>query len=194
MKKQRIFTLIAMGLVALLLTAGLVAAKAVRTEFSGVRYLVPDVNPIEPGTQWNSDEVAHMRDRLTAWRVETNDPRVFGTKYFVVNFNLQLPEKTGLCLAKGPMWGTFTLVPDLYCTEWDEDICVDWTGAWEGTYTGYWDGEGYAYQNYVGHGTGELEGLQIRAFTEVRDPDCPPPPPPQKTWDFTGHILDPHGE
>jgi hypothetical protein len=193
MKKQRIFTLIIVGMVTLLLTAGPVLAQAVRTKFEGTR--IRTIGMIEPGTSWDSDGVRHMRDRMGVWGIETNDDdRVSGQKYFVINFNSQLPDKTGRCFIMGPMWGTFILVPDIYCTGRDDkDLCIEWTGSWEGTYTGNWDGYGYAYQDYVGHGTGELEGLQIRAFTEVLYPSCETSPP-NNIWSFEGYILDPHGE
>lgn len=192
MKKQRVFTLIVIVLITVLLSAGPVLAQAVKTEFEGTR--LNTIGNIDPGTSWDSDGVGHTRDRLSVWGIDTNDPRVTGQKYFVINYNFQLPEKTGRCVASGPMWGTFTLVPDIYCTDWDSDLCVEWTGSWEGTYTGKWDGYGYAYQDYVGHGTGELEGLKIRVFSDVLDPACPPPPPPFKTWSFDGSILNPGGK
>jgi hypothetical protein len=186
MMKQRIFTLIAVGLAALLLTAGLVLAKT-KTPFSGDRN---DIVMVDFGDVWstgNGDKIIdHGRDRIVTFQLDTDDDRVTGTDRLVVNFNQELT----LPWPSGPIWGTFKIFPDNLCTNPDEESC---DGFWEGTMTGDSYANGYWYNNYVGHGTGVLAGLKLEAFIYVECLGPDGPFPPARRWLVEGYILDDDG-
>jgi hypothetical protein len=97
------------------------------------------------------------------WFDDTSDPRMTG--YTTVQAKFKGPD-----FANGHVWGTFQTEP------------LAFEGTWEGTWTGKLI-DGVPFFKAVGHGTGELEGLQMKASFEG-SPDG---------ILISGRILDPHG-
>ena len=171
MKKQSIIILIVVALVALLFSAGPVAGEAVKIEFSGE---MCRAGMVDPGKTWTSPGgIKHIRDMQTSWNV-FSEALVDGNMRRVMNVNCHVPSRIG------PFWGTFSLVLTDYPLS-----------SWEGTYTGYRYEDGLMYSRWVGHGTGDLEGLKIKFYVTKPpgvNPGCP------KWIPLTGYILSPHGE
>jgi len=172
MKKQRIFTVIVVSLLALLLSSVPVQAQAVKIEFSGE---MCRTQRVDPGKRWTTPGgVAHGRDIETNWAVDSAEDLVAGDMHRFMNANWL--DRVG------PFWGTFSLV-----------LTSDPLSSWEGTYTGYRYEDGLMYSRWVGHGRGDIEGLKIKFYVtkpaEVL-PDCEEMTP----LTLTGDILDPHGE
>jgi hypothetical protein len=190
MKKERTFTLIVMGLVALFLTAGLVVAKSQNTYFARQLRIWA-----QRGTDYIQEYPAdryHIRDRHVIVRVfDCTDPDdvcdwIEGYMHRSENANLNMPARQG---GTGVLFGTFELFPNELCTDWEEfgayDVCIEGNGSWVGTYTRKLTEDAVIF-SLDGHGTGVLEGLRIKR-DDFMERDNPPAP-------FTGYILDPGGK
>lgn len=93
---------------------------------------------------WCVDSRTKVRNRVLTGLVDTaSDPRVQGTIKTVMNLNLDDSFE-------GPAWGTY-------------EIEVPGRGTWEGTWQGRHRGLRLATYHLVAHGSGEFEGLQLRA-------------------------------
>ena len=148
-----------------LLSPGAARAQGERTEFDTLAMAacaplpscaIPDRGSIAcPGGGESSTSLmppwcpagtrTRVRDRVLVYTiVETSERRVSGTITFRLNMNLDSDTFSG------PIWGTYKLeVPD--------------QGSWEGTWVGRARTAAYWTYNVVLHGTGELEGLLLRA-------------------------------
>jgi len=143
----RRFALVA--IVCLLVTAGLIAGRAIVTPFT-VTEIMGDT--LEPGTYTFPDGNMHMRDvvKECVWTGAT-DSRLNGTSRVVENGNFG-KDMTG------PMWGTFRSAKRGSGT---------WDGVWAGYFnlaqvTGEYDG--------TGHGGGDYEGLQLKVHCVYTGP------------------------
>ena len=93
---------------------------------------------------WCVGDRTKVRDRvLTGFIDSTSDERVAGTIRVVMNMNLDASYQ-------GPAWGTY-------------EIEVPGRGAWEGTWQGKFHGGSLGTYRLVAHGSGEFEGLELRA-------------------------------
>lgn len=193
MRKQRILTLTVVALVVVLLSAGPVLAGAIKIPFCWKRCGPNRVlDPPQNGTVNVSDGVNHVRNRgRQATIVEcdgTCDPydpeyEPIATYIFFFNTNWKAPDTdAGECSVWGPQWGTFSIVMD-----------GETSPSWEGTFTGNGDNDGYRYQELVGQGIGDFDGLKMKAFIEIIDPGCPQRPA-EADWYFDGYILNPGGK
>jgi hypothetical protein len=172
MKRQKYLKVAIVALaVALLVAAGSVAAKATKTPVTGTECYVEN---IEEGTYWFSEDgVFHLRGYVQLNSEESTDPRVVGSNTVVVNANWRdFDPDTGYGV--GPMWGTYHIDVD----------GID--GSWDGTWTGMVDADGRVSTRARAKGNGDLEGQKISVTVERTTSDL--------CGDFTGHILDPHGE
>jgi hypothetical protein len=135
-----------------------------------------------------SNGVVHFRNRgRQATIVEGDDDCALddpiATLILFFSANWKLPDRdAGECSAWGIQWGTFSIV-----------LAGDTLPSWEGTFNGNGDYDGYRYQDWVGHGMGDFDGLQMRAFSEVIDPGCPQRPT-DADWYIDGEILNPGGQ
>ena len=101
---------------------------------------------------------------------ETSDWRTTGTTIVAMNFK---GTDLGLPAMSGHIWGTF-----------HTDVAsVHGVGAWDGTWTGKMV-DGVPIFKVVGHGSGDLQGLKLKASYEGDSPT---------TIAIRGRILDPHG-
>ena len=172
MKKQSIIILTVVALVMLLLSAGPVVAEAVKTEFSGNRDFIRQV---DAGFFSVSDDgIIHVRDRVVEFEIVTDDPCVTGTQTLVLHNDLAKPVPGGI--PSGTLSGTFSIVLE-----------GEKKPSWEGTFTGYGNADGYWYHIYVGHGKRQFEGLRLYAFSEVKEPG---PDPVKRTWSIEGFIIE----
>ncbi len=165
MRRQRLLVVILAVVTALVLVTGTVAAKATKTEFTGVSTAAV----IDPGVMTYPDGNVHIRGMVLEVYLEADDTRVEGTETVVGNANL---DANGA----GPVWGT-------------SHIEVDYGGGgvWEGTFTGKFYADGTYSHTYVAHGIeGSVEGLEMRGTVVF-------PPDPTQPGISTGTILDPHG-
>jgi hypothetical protein len=176
MKKQSTIMLIVVALVALLFSAGPVAAEETKTEFSGLRNFI---RIVDAGfSHVSNDGVIHVRDRVVEFEIVTDDPSVTGTQTIIPNSDLG-PFDGGVARS-GPTYGTFSIV-----------LNGEKKPSWEGTFAGYGYTDGYWYHIYVGHGKRQFEGLRFYAFSEVIEPG---PNPPSRTWSVYGYILSPEDD
>ena len=125
----------------------------------------------------------HIRGQQALWSVYGGNELLDGDMILVLNANMDGPPKfddnTGVA------FGSFELIPDGYPD-----------GSWVGTYNSHYEYDEYEERSvvesrFVGHGTGELEGLKMKSYdlfiyTGVR---CGP-----KSRPFTVEIHDPKGE
>ena len=187
MKNNKILAVVVVAMAALLLSAGLVAAETVKTEFFGTRTIIPP--PVDFGYSVYSDEADtgtcdtspdycsnHVRDRVVEFSIVTDDPRLTGTQTIVLSADLE-PYGVGDPARSGQLRGTFKIVLD-----------GDKKPSWEGTFTGRGNSDGYWYHIYVGNGKGKFKKLKLYAFSETstRGPD-----PTRKPWNINGYILSP---
>jgi hypothetical protein len=149
MKKQRIFTLIAMGLAAYLLSAGLVLAKTEKIYFSGTR--------CRTSATLEEQEVDGRLKRIggeTFWTVDTGNELVDGEAHmYDTKSNREilqtLQQPPWYVLGTGYISGRVMITPDE----------VD--GYWEGNFTLVWTGGGDVFSQLVAKGKGDLEGLTL---------------------------------
>jgi hypothetical protein len=149
-----VLPLVALGA---LLAPALVASQAKSTEFTvlnmwfaGERGAIscpgggdpsPSLMPpwCEPGSR------THVRDRALVGKVtESTDPRIAGAVFTRINLNLDSSTFSG------EAWGTYVIeVPE--------------RGRWEGIWQGKVHRIDYWTYELVLHGSGEFEGMQIKA-------------------------------
>ena len=151
---------------ALLAVPTAASAKAEVTEYTGTE-TGPDMTVFlsyrQSGPITHYSHVAYFSDETTDWRTT-------GATTVVMNFkgiDLALPTMAG------HIWGTFH-------TDIESEHGV---GAWDGTWTGKMV-EGVPVFKAVGHGSGDLDGLKLKANYEGT---------PLGIIAIEGRILDPHG-
>ncbi len=111
---------------------------------------------------WCVDARTKVRNRLlTGAFVQTTDERVWGTTQVMMNMNLDSSFH-------GPVWGTYVIVRP-------------GRGTWEGTWQGKYEGVGLATYLLVAHGSGEFDGLELRAVIVWRA---------GKGEAWTGEVID----
>jgi hypothetical protein len=116
------------------------AATTDKMAFSGDDTLVEE---LDPGTEWYSDGVWHMRG-WTGRYISTGDsPYYRGDLVIVANWNLHLTN------GNGAIWGTATMQLDAF----DGGFAWKWFGQWSDF---VWSAKG------VAKGFGELDGWQQR--------------------------------
>lgn len=157
-------TAVVLGLLAALLAVpGTALAKAEFTEYTGTETRIPDSFTV---LSIHGTDVVQMRF-TSEWNDVTTDARATGRTVVTGHLTLTDPA-TGT----GVMRGTAVTYV---------------TGQYEGTWESTWQGRliyGVGFFEAVGHGTGDLAGLKMKAtFTGV-DPD---------NVNIEGRILDPHG-
>jgi hypothetical protein len=137
---------------------------------------------VTPGKRWVTDDGAtlHIRSQVHRNVVQSSEPRINGVNTAVISVNLNLTTQAGTANA------TFMLAPDSV------------NGTWQGTGV-FQIKEGKAAGTAVGHGTGELEGQQIRL--ELREvaasanPPCTPAGPSGNVQTkINGFIFNPNGK
>ena len=181
MKKQRIFTVTVVALVALLFSAGPVEAKSkIKTKFSGIRYGPTQLIP-PPGEIWQDPPgvMQFVRGNLfkAAMELKLDGEVVPVWIFYTMNANFELPdEAAGETANKGPMWGTFwfALVDDLTADP-----------IFEGVWTSYGGHYNYRYKSLTGYGMGEYLGLKMKALMWVVDLSIDPS---KNDWFVWGHI------
>lgn len=154
---RRPFTLAALALATLVVTASPAAAQRDRTDFHALAIYtaIPERGEItcpggsEPSPSlmppWCGDTRTKVRDRVvTGSIVQSSDWRVGGATKTVMNMNLD-PS------FEGPIWGTYV-------------IDVPGHGTWEGVWQGQYFGPTLATYRLVAHGSGEFEGFELRAL------------------------------
>jgi hypothetical protein len=164
---------ITLALIACLIIAAPAAARAQTTTFSGMEITCDEAPPSQ---EWMSGNVLHIRSQIVTTRILTDDERVTGTNTIVLNFNLNL--KNG----SGSIYGTFRLQPD------------EVNGAWQGRFSGHFTNF-VTTVHAVGHGTGDIAGLQemitLHGADLPADNPCPSGSPVAATV-VAGRSLDPH--
>lgn len=143
-------------LVALLVVGGgatRVAAQAQTTEATGYEVTCS----IQPGSEWLSGDILHIRGEVATTRtVASNlqtgkaEPRLIGTNTILLNIDVN--TATG----RGTLHGSTTFQPDGIA------------GTWETRFTGTIR-DGIVAVHAVGHGTGELAGMKLRAELQSID-------------------------
>jgi hypothetical protein len=152
-------------LACLLLVAGIVWAKATKTQIEGHIQVIPGTYAEK---YWVDDEgIVHYRG-LTADLLLLDGP-LEGTGTAVVNINLD--PATG----NGDESGAVT-----YQVTWGE-LSGTFEGRFSATYTG-----GFSYSSHVYHGTGDFEGMKMMIDATMSFADFKAA--------YEGIILDPHGE
>lgn len=122
-----------------------VSGKTVKTEFSA-EFTWGGGGPSQDRI---AGQTTHRRNRTTYLIIEESDQPLFaGTLVRIVNFNRN--NRQGIAMR----WGTFEVVM--------EDVVL-WTGTWTGKAR-----EGITTESFVGHGVGDLKGMQIK-FTRMEN-------------------------
>ena len=165
-KAITIITILFLAITVMALFPLSVKAKATKTYFTGTETWVED---IDPGTEWMSGKIYHLRGGVSLYRDVCTDERITGDTTVV--FNLNLDVTTG----RVSFWGTQFTVSDVG------------GGFWEGTWTGKGHADGSSSFRGVGHGRGLFEGLKVKYTIEFS-------PDPTEPGIYSGYILDPHGE
>lgn len=184
--EYRRITIIAVAVIAILLGAGLAAAKATFTPVSATAWIIAPGSGGEvkclggtPTGTWpdcTPGSKVQIRGRNLMFRQLSVDPLLAGIRTVVFNANF---DENG----RGHAWGTWRLVLD------------GGKGEWEGIFTGFGYGWfGAADGNIVGHGTeGEVDGMELRAvFSYDTFPVNPATGQPGLETD-TGYRIDPKG-
>jgi len=161
-------------LVALVVLAVPAAAQTNRSEFESraLYYAIPEPGDITcpdgggplPSLMppWCVDARTKVRNRLlTGAFVQTTDERVWGPVQVVMNMNLDASFH-------GPVWGSYV-------------VALPGRGNWEGTWHGKYEGMSLATYRLVAHGSGEFDGLELRAVIVWRA---------GKGESWTGEIID----
>ena len=179
MKTRTFFKMVFFVCIVLIATASIVAAGGNKSKFNGERiaFLGP---PLFFGAQWSSgpnDIMMNVSSRVAQFYVDTDgdDGRVAGILTTIVNVSFENtePYKTGR------EWGTFVIEPDAYIGSY-----------WTGHYIGKATADGNWHENYIGIGTGELDGLKFRAYMENTDLSDSGPIIPARTWSIDGFIIE----
>lgn len=191
MKKQKILTLIIVGMVTLLISAGPVAADVEDnpqvTTFSGTRCRCGVV----PGTTVTTypDGRMKIKDQEALWFIDVDNVLVTGNWWndMMVNFSA---ERDGM------LHGKFEIFPDALCDGniIGEEPCEDYC---DGKYLGYWKGTWLMFRHDEGYvqflrgqakGKGELKGLKL--MFDIEDPNQGPGINcPAGYQIFNGYIL-----
>jgi hypothetical protein len=134
-------------------------AKATKTQFTGkISWAGGASDPVDR----YAGQTTHRRDRMVPFNIIETDSDLFdGTLIRIANFNRN--DHKGFA----QRWGTFQI--------FSNDVLL-----WEGTWTGR-AAEGSRTENYVGHGVGDLKGLQIKFTAEFPG------------ISVTGLVLNTHG-
>jgi hypothetical protein len=137
---------------------------------------------VTPGKLWVTGEGAtlHIRGQVHRNIVQSAEPRINGTNTAVISVNLNLTMLTGTAN------GTFMITPD------------GLNGTWQGT-GAFQIKEGKAEGTAVAHGTGELEGqqlrLELREVAASASPPCTPAGPGGNVQTrISGVIFNPNGK
>jgi len=166
MKKIKALSFVLVAMIVLLpLPVQAASAQATFTPCEGI--LIP-LGMIDPGRWTYPGGNMHVRDMVTEYQQNMNDPRCSGLTTVVTNANW---DASGA----GPFWGTSTMV-----------IEGGGSDGWDGTWTGMKYADGSYFIHFIGHGQGDLEGLLI--FVDIEFPG------PFQIGKATGHLLDPRGE
>jgi hypothetical protein len=168
MKRLLFLSVLVLALIAMLVAAGPVAAKATRIEFTACE---EDLGLVEGEWTYPGPNM-HLRGRIHYFYDHATEPRVTGLVTVIAdaNFNEDFI---------GTAWGTFTLVP--------EDPEYD-GGYWEGIWVGPDDRPEI---RLVAHGQGEFKGLELReiyVWGARAEEKCPQYVNPGY---IEGYILDP---
>ena len=160
------------------MNSSIVAAGGNRSDFSGERNMTPP--GIFSGAEWYSgpNDIMHdVRCRVVKFLLETNDidSRVTGVQTLIVNVHFKQTEP----YSTGRIWGKFVIEPDAYPGSY-----------WTGHFFGEAKSDGAFYHRYFGNGTGELDGLKFRAYSENTDFRPIPKPIPARTWSIEGFIIE----
>lgn len=128
------------AVLALMLLAALpVGARTERITFSSLETACERA----PGESWVSGNVLHVRNDWSRERLVSDNPLGTGTVYILFNANINLNS------GRGPAWATYDYFPDGY------------DGKISGSCTGTVSADPIV-GSCIGHGSGELEGLQTR--------------------------------
>lgn len=132
--------LLVLAMVVVLVSTVPASAQAERIYMSGTT-CIQTQSP--PERFWISEDgIMHMRGISTSNIDVTDSPYDTGTASMIMNFDID--PRTGY----GHAFGTFTIYPTTY------------DGTWEGHWSSHIAPDGLR-GSATGHGTGELEGLQI---------------------------------
>ena len=163
------------------MNSSIVAAGGNRSDFSGERNMIMiPPPPLFFGAEWYSgpNDIMHdVRCRVVKFLVETNDidSRVTGVQTVIVNTHLKQTES----FSSGRLWGKFVIEPKAYPGSY-----------WTGYFFGEAKADGAWNHRYFGNGTGELDGLKFRAYSENTDLRPIPKPIPARTWSIEGFIIE----
>lgn len=176
MKKRTLLKVFFLVCLMIIMNSSIVAAWGDKTKFSGERNMIPP--PIFMGAEWYSgpNDIMHdVRCRVVQFIVETDDTRVTGVQTVIINNHLEQTEP----YSSGRLWGKFVIEPEVY-----PGSC--WTGHFfgEAKANGAWN------HRYFGYGTGELDGLKFRAYSENTDFRDIPKGIPARTWSIEGFIIE----
>ena len=158
------------------INSSIAAAENHTSTFFGERNIAPP--GLFHGAVWNTgkdDMIQEIRCRVVNFDVFTDDLRVTGLQTVVINTRQKQTEP----YSSGRIWGQFVIEPEAYPGSY-------WTGRLWGEQTA----DGSWYHKYIGIGTGLLEGLKFRAYSENIDLSTPGPPIPSRTWSIEGFIIE----
>jgi hypothetical protein len=145
-KEETMRTKTIVALFTILFLVGTVYAdgKANKAEKRAYNYVATFLGALDEGTVTSSGKMVHVRGVINTWFHDASDPRGSGTCWNVLNANVDV---TGT----GVVWGTWQ--------------CGDAAAGSEGTFNGQMNnnflGESNWIIKFVGHGTGEYEGLKF---------------------------------
>lgn len=166
MKKQRIFTVIAVALVAMLFSTGPVLAgdNPLVETFEGTRTRCEAV----PGTTSYPDSRVKMKGQEASWSIDVDHLLVNGNWWNDMMVN-RSADRSGM------LHGKFEIYPDSMCDGTmtrlcEEEPCGPCDDVCDGEYLGYWEGswlvftqEGVAkFLRCQGKGMGLLKGLELK--------------------------------
>jgi hypothetical protein len=183
MKKQSIIILIVVASLALLSSGVPGAAKSKKIKFKVEMCRetpslftgditcpggTPIVNDDGIITGCEDDAKYHVRGQQNLWVISEGDDNSNGDEFVVgqliLDFNGNCDGPPPLGNKHCPSWGTFELIPSAYCNEFGQrSICTDISGSWVGSFTACFH-EGYSEMSLEGEGTGDLDGLKIKAY------------------------------
>jgi len=203
MKTRRISKMFIVALVVVFFTGGIVVAKSIKVTLEDEVMcrepaLVKAIIACPGGTPIIEDGVItgcldgryHVRDGQNLWLLSGDNDLLDGS--MILHFNVNMDGPPPLKDRNGLVFGAFELVPDYYCETGDAP-CPEYTGSWVGTYNSHYK-DGWVESSFVGHGTGELEGLKMKSYDMF---ELMPPPSRCKAGGFrpfTVEIHDPKGE
>lgn len=127
---------------------------------------------IEPGTEDQDDQGAHIRNRVFTDRVQSAESVLDGTNRVTLDLDIE-PRGTGV------LRGVFELA------------LTSGQGGWRGEVAGYFEG-GLVVAEGMARGTGAQEGAVLHvAYRQIdRHPGKPPVEQPLAVFDMKGVVLD----